>query len=112
MTRELTAGTPLQLCVASRWDALELMDALLPYYPYLIERGPSRWEIHARARGDLGECMPDLHERVTAVLRRRGLDGVEISCGGDITVIVRRPKDGRGGSARPKLDVHRHLTPP
>jgi hypothetical protein len=69
--------TTLQLATGSRWDALELMDALLHYHPYLVQRGRSQWVVHVAADADAAAVTEDLRSVVETLTRRRPLGRAE-----------------------------------
>ena len=76
--------TTFQVTASSRWDALELMDSLLPYQPYLVQKAQAVWEVHAHGEPD------DLFElRVRDALRRRSLDHVEVRLDDGSSLVVR-----------------------
>jgi len=107
LTRAIGTGTALRLCVSTRWDALELMDALRPYHPFLVQRAPSIWEIHGHAQGGWNDALPDLYERVSRVLVKRRVDSVEISFGDGAAVVIRHRAEGAHAPSRTSLEMRR-----
>lgn len=75
--------TTLHVTAASRWDALELMDSLLPYNPYLVQKTHAQWEVHAH-----GEPDDQFELRVRDALRRRSLDRIEVRLGDGRSLVV------------------------
>lgn len=73
----------MHLQTSNRWDALELMDSLLPFHPYLVQTAPSVWEIHAA-----GAEIDDLHDRIRRALERRRLDRAEVTLDDGTVVTV------------------------
>jgi hypothetical protein len=75
--------TSFRLTAATRWDALELMDSLLPYHPYLVQKTQALWELHAQGEPD------DVFElRVRDALRRRSLERIEVRLGDGRSMVV------------------------
>ncbi len=70
--------TTLQLATGSRWDALELMDALLRYSPHLVQKGRSEWVVYASADADAASLAEDLRSVVETLKRRRPLGHSEL----------------------------------
>jgi len=75
--------TTLQVTASSRWDALELMDSLLPYHPYLVQKTQALWEVHAH-----GEPDDQFELRLRDALRRRSLERVEVRLGDGRVLVV------------------------
>ena len=70
--------TTLQLATGSRWDALELMDALLRYQPHCVQKGRSEWVVYASAEADAAALADDLRSIVEAVKDRRPLGHADL----------------------------------
>jgi hypothetical protein len=70
--------TTLQLATGSRWDAVELMGALLRYHPHLVQKGRSEWIVVASADADAASLAEDLRSAVEAVKHRRPLGHAEL----------------------------------
>lgn len=51
--------TTVEVDVWGRWDALALLQRLIPYRSYLVQYGPDHWRVHAEAPGRHGEPLPD-----------------------------------------------------
>jgi hypothetical protein len=41
--------TTIEVEVHGRWDALALSELLAPFHSFLVQHGPERWVVHARA---------------------------------------------------------------
>jgi len=70
--------TTLQVATGSRWDALELMDALPRYRPHLVQKGRSEWVVVASADADADALAEDLRSVVETLKRRRPLGHAEL----------------------------------
>lgn len=70
--------TTLQVATGSRWDALELMDALPRYRPHLVQKGRSEWIVVASADADVASLAEDLRTVVETLKRRRPLGHAEL----------------------------------
>jgi hypothetical protein len=100
--------TSFHLHLASRWDAVELMEALLPYRPFLVQRGPSAWEVRAEADCEWPALVDDLYRRAVSFLRERSLESLEIRMRDGTTLVVWPSEPRRQAQARrPRLAVHR-----
>lgn len=84
-------GTDIRVTTESRWDALELMDALTRYHPFLVQMTPSRWELRAHSTADEPTIVADLRLAVERALERRSLDRVDVFLGGGRTITILRP---------------------
>lgn len=80
--------TTIHLSAESRWDALELMDSLLPYHPYLVQKGPSDWDVVGHAELDRPRLLDDLQGRIRTALRRRSLTQAEVTFDDGSAVVV------------------------
>lgn len=47
----------VEIEVRGRWDALALCERLIPFHSFLVQHGPERWVVHARAPGCHGEAL-------------------------------------------------------
>jgi hypothetical protein len=45
--------------VRGRWDALDLMKRLIPFYSFLVQETTDRWVVNARTPGCHGEPFAD-----------------------------------------------------
>jgi hypothetical protein len=70
--------TRLHVCARSRWDALELMDSLLPYHAYLVQKGPAEWDVIGYADLDAAP-VDELANRIRVALRKRSLEQAEVT---------------------------------
>lgn len=70
--------TTLQVATGSRWDALELMDALPRYRPHLVQKGRSEWVVVASTDADAASLAEDLRTVVETLKRRRPLGHAEL----------------------------------
>jgi hypothetical protein len=70
--------TTLQVATGSRWDALELMDALPRYRPHCVQKGRSEWVVVASADADAATLAEDLRSVVETLKRRRPLGHAEL----------------------------------
>jgi hypothetical protein len=80
--------TTVQLATRNRWDALELMDALLHYHPYLVQRSRSQWVVHVAAEADAAAVTEDLRSVVETLTRRRPLGRAEVTFGDGTSLIL------------------------
>jgi hypothetical protein len=56
---EESVGTPVEIDVDGRWDALALSELLVPFHSFLVQDTTERWVVHARAPGCHGERLAD-----------------------------------------------------
>ena len=54
---EAGADVAIEIEVRGRWDALALSEQLIPFHSFLVQLGPERWVVHARAPGCHGEPL-------------------------------------------------------
>jgi hypothetical protein len=54
-----SGDTAVEIEVRGRWDALALSEQLIPFHSFLVQHGPERWVVHARAPGCHGEPLDD-----------------------------------------------------
>jgi hypothetical protein len=60
--------------VSGRWDALALSELLVPFHSFLVQHGPERWVVHARAPGARGEALEDALTAIEAWRAERALE--------------------------------------
>jgi hypothetical protein len=78
--------TTVRLEAANRWDALEFMDSLLPFHPYLIQKASS-WELRATSELEPPTLESELRSRLCSALRRRSLAGTAVAVD-DIELVI------------------------
>jgi hypothetical protein len=54
-----TGPLAVEVEVRGRWDALDLSERLSPFHSFLVQHGPERWVVHARAPGWNGELLAE-----------------------------------------------------
>jgi hypothetical protein len=72
----------IEIEVRTRWDALALLDLLIPYHSFLIQHDDDRWIVHARAPGYHGQPLSDALESIHEWRNNRGLRAVSCRIGG------------------------------
>jgi hypothetical protein len=70
--------TTVQVATGSRWDAVELMEALPRYRPHLVQKGRSEWIVVASGDADAAKLAEDLRSVVETLKRRRPLGHAEL----------------------------------
>ena len=56
--------TGIEIEVQTRWDALALLDLLIPFHSFLVQHDHDRWIVHARAPGYHGRSLSDALEAI------------------------------------------------
>jgi hypothetical protein len=54
-----SAQVEVEVDVRSRWDALALSEALIPFHSFMVQHNADRWVVHARSPGSHGEPLDD-----------------------------------------------------
>jgi hypothetical protein len=72
----------IEVDVHGRWDAVELLQRLVPYRSYLVERGRQQWRVHAQAPGCHGEKLPDALAAIDECLRERHVEDAAVRVDG------------------------------
>jgi hypothetical protein len=49
----------IEIDVGGKWDALRLMERLIPFHSFLVQHTAERWAVHARTPGSHGESLAD-----------------------------------------------------
>jgi len=49
----------LRIEVSGRWDAVALLELLVPFHSFLVEHTSDRWAVHARVPGSRGEPLAE-----------------------------------------------------
>jgi len=74
--------TTIEIEDQTRWDALALLDLLIPYHSFLVQHDHDRWVVHARAPGYQGRPLSDALEAIHEWRNNRGLRAVSCRIGG------------------------------
>jgi hypothetical protein len=74
--------TSIEIEVQTRWDALALLDLLIPYHSFLVQHNHDRWIVHARALGYHGRSLSDALEAIHEWRNNRGFRAVSCRIGG------------------------------
>jgi hypothetical protein len=74
--------TRIEIEVKIRWDALRLLNSLIPYHSFLIQHDHDRWIVHARAPGYQGQPLSDALDAICEWRNNRGLRAVPCRIGG------------------------------
>lgn len=64
----------VEIELRGRWDALALSQLLVPFRSFLVQYGPERWVVHARAPGYHGERLDDALAAIEAWRAERGIE--------------------------------------
>jgi hypothetical protein len=105
--------TRIEIEVQTRWDALALLDLLLPYHSFLVQHDHDWWVVHARAPGYQGRPLSDALEAIYEWRNNRGLRAVSCRIGGrryelgekGVTKLVPANGDTRADRATPAKQV-------
>jgi hypothetical protein len=49
----------IEIDVDGQWDALRLMERLIPFHAFLVQHTTEHWVVHARTPGGHGESLAD-----------------------------------------------------
>lgn len=81
--------TTLEIDVANRWDAVQLLDRLLPYNPHIVQLDfpDGRWLVRAQTPGAHGESVTNAVETIEAWHRERGIPAVGVCLTGTRPVL-------------------------
>jgi hypothetical protein len=52
-------STKVEIDVGEYWDAVALLDLLIPFHSFLVQHTTEHWVVHARAPGSHGESLAD-----------------------------------------------------
>src|ERR1041385_5924857 len=88
--------TGIEIEVQTRWDALALLDLLIPFHSFLVQHDHDRWIVHARAPGYHGRSLSDALEAIHEWRDNRRLGAVPCRIGG------RRYQLGERGFTEPR----------
>lgn len=72
----------IEIDVCGRWDAVALLQRLIPYHPYLVQFAPERWLVHAEAPGCHGERLPRALATIEESLAARHVEGAAVRVNG------------------------------
>lgn len=56
---EASVTAQIEIDAGGHWDALRLMERLIRFHSFLVQRTPEHWVVHARAPGCRGESLAD-----------------------------------------------------
>jgi hypothetical protein len=56
---EASVTTQIEIDVGGHWDALRLMERLIPFHSFLVQHTTEHWVVHARTPGCQGESLAD-----------------------------------------------------
>jgi hypothetical protein len=71
---EASVGIAVEIDVDGRWDALALLELLIPFHSFLVQHTAERWVVHARAPGCHGEPLADALSAIAEWQAERRLD--------------------------------------
>jgi hypothetical protein len=66
-------GAAIEVDVGGRWDALALLELLIPFHSFVVQQTSERWVVHARAPGCYGESLGDALDLIDEWQASRGL---------------------------------------
>lgn len=69
-----SVGSAVEIDVDGRWDALALVERLIPFHSFLVQRTAERWIVHAQAPGCPGEPLADARNAIEEWRSERSLD--------------------------------------
>ena len=72
----------IEIGVVGRWNARALLASLAPYRPFLIQRGPERWVVHAQTPGCHGEGSESALAAIEECLDEHGVGEASIRIDG------------------------------
>ncbi|MGH2971597.1 MAG: hypothetical protein ACRDLE_05610 [Gaiellaceae bacterium] len=79
---ESTTAAAIEIDVEGRWDALALLEHLIPFHSFLVQYEARRWVVHARTPGGHGEDLADALRAIDDWVAERGLESISCSVGG------------------------------
>jgi hypothetical protein len=56
---EASVTTQIEIDVGGHWDALRLMERLIPFHSFIVQHTTEHWVVHARTPGCHGESLAD-----------------------------------------------------
>ena len=59
---EARGDVAVEIDVVGRWDALALSELLIAFRAFLVQHGPDRWVVHARAPGCRGDALAAIEQ--------------------------------------------------
>src|SRR5437764_851870 len=68
--RDVTRAIELEL--EGRWDAIRLMERLVPFRSFVVQTTPTRWTVYARPPSAAAEA--ELRQVLDELFRERGLE--------------------------------------
>ena len=71
---ESSLGTAIEIDVSGRWDAVALLELLVPFHSFVVQHTSERWVVHARSPGCYGESLADALELIEEWQARRGVN--------------------------------------
>jgi hypothetical protein len=87
----------IEVDVRERWDALDLLQRLVPFRSHLVERGPDHWRVHAQAPGYHGERLANALDTIEECLSERGVADAAVRVDGRLRDATSARASGRGG---------------
>jgi hypothetical protein len=73
----------IEIGVVGRWNACALLASLSPSRPFMIQRGPERWVVHAQTPGCRGEGTSSAITAIEDCLDARGVEATSIRVDGE-----------------------------
>ena len=77
------AANRIEIGVVGRWNACALLASLSAYRPFMIQRGPERWIVHAQTPGCHGEDTTSAIAAIEDCLDERGIAATSIRVDGE-----------------------------
>ena len=71
---EANVGTAIEINVGGRWDAVVLLELLIPFHSFLVQHTSERWVVHARAPGCHGESVAEALGVIEEWKAKRGVN--------------------------------------
>jgi hypothetical protein len=68
-------STTVEIDVGDYWDAVALLELLIPFNPFLVQHTTEHWVVHARAPGGHGESLADALDLIDEWQAKMGVNG-------------------------------------
>jgi hypothetical protein len=68
-------STTVEIDVGEYWDAVALLDLLIPFHSFLAQHTTEHWVVHARTPGWRGESLVDALGVIEKWQAKRGVNG-------------------------------------
>ena len=68
-------STTVEIDVGEYWDAVALLDLLIPFHSFLGQQTTEHWVVHARTPGSHGESLVDALGVIEKWRAKRGIKG-------------------------------------